>query len=146
MVIFELDDPWPTSAVRFSSGDISALTVATCSAILPNSVCMPVAKTRPRASPDTSEVPAKLGPLTVVGLGGMQMPAWLAEGCDDRLIARAAGDRGLTVSPMTGYFLGPPDRAGLYLGYAGVPDQEVEPALATLRDILGASTQERPSR
>jgi hypothetical protein len=32
----------PTSAVRFSSGDGSLLTVETCSAILPNSVCMPV--------------------------------------------------------------------------------------------------------
>ena len=41
----------PTSAVRFSSGEISTLTVETCSAILPNSVCIPVLVTIALARP-----------------------------------------------------------------------------------------------
>lgn len=69
--------------------------------------------------------------------GGMQMPAWLRAGSDDRRIARSAGERGLSVSPMAGYYLGPPGPPGLYLGYAGIPDHEVEPALRTLAQVIG---------
>ncbi len=80
-----------------------------------------------------------LGAGTVIEApaGGMQVPAWLPDGADDRRIAAACAMRGLAVSPMAAYYLGPPARAGLYLGYAGVPDADVAPALAILASIIG---------
>jgi GntR family transcriptional regulator/MocR family aminotransferase len=72
--------------------------------------------------------------------GGMQMPAWLHAGCDDRRIAQLAAEQGLTVSPMAAYYLGPPGTPGLYLGYAGIPDAEVEPALHTLARVIERCT------
>ena len=75
--------------------------------------------------------------------GGMQMPAWLQPGHDDRHIARAAGERGLSVAPMAGYYLGPPGAPGLYLGYAGVADLDVEPSLHTLAQVIGEAGERR---
>ena len=64
------------------------------------------------------------------------MPAWLSDRADDRRIAEAAERQGLGISAMAGYFLAAPTRPGLYLGYAGVPDGDVEPALITLGKVL----------
>jgi len=83
-----------------------------------------------------------LGSLVTLDVppGGMQMPAWLAPGSDDRRIAEEAGRRNLSVSAMANYYLAAPERPGLYLGYAGVPDTDVEPALITLGEVLGEAT------
>jgi hypothetical protein len=51
---------------------------------------------------------------------------------DDADGTGVTGELGLCLSPMAGYYLGTPAQAGLYLGYAGVPDADVEPALAML--------------
>ena len=75
--------------------------------------------------------------------GGMQMPAWLACGSDDRRVAHSADRAGVSVSAMANYYLASPARPGLYLGYAGVPDADVESALLTLGEVLSATTRTR---
>jgi GntR family transcriptional regulator/MocR family aminotransferase len=75
--------------------------------------------------------------------GGMQMPAWLHADCDDRRVSARAAEQGLTVSPMAAYYLGPPGPPGLYLGYAGIPDADVEPALRTLARVIADSRADR---
>ncbi|MFT5172955.1 MAG: GntR family transcriptional regulator/MocR family aminotransferase [Gammaproteobacteria bacterium] len=75
--------------------------------------------------------------------GGMQMPAWLVCGSDDRRVAESAERRGLSVSAMANYYLASPARPGLYLGYAGVADADVEPALITLGEVLNETTATR---
>ena len=71
---------------------------------------------------------------------GVQMPAWLADGCDDRRVAESAEREGLRVHAMANYYLACPQRPGLYLGYAGVADAQVEPALITLGKVVSQAT------
>ncbi|OZB69156.1 MAG: hypothetical protein B7X30_14070, partial [Thiomonas sp. 13-64-67] len=46
---------------------------------------------------------------------------------DDEAIARAADAQGMTVRPLSRYYLGAPQRRGLILGYAYVPTERVPP-------------------
>ena len=69
---------------------------------------------------------------------GMHLTVWLrdrdrAQG--DALIA-AARERGLGLFPISPYYLSPPDKAGLLLGYGGLSVTEIEQALAILEQGL----------
>jgi GntR family transcriptional regulator/MocR family aminotransferase len=64
--------------------------------------------------------------------GGMQLPVWLQDGNDDQRVAALAGRFGLSISALTAYYQEAAPRPGLLLGYAGVPDEEVTPALTLL--------------
>jgi GntR family transcriptional regulator/MocR family aminotransferase len=68
--------------------------------------------------------------------GGMQLPAHFTAGHDDDAIASAAASQGLHLSPLSGYYLEAPPRKGLYLGFAGVPEEQVEPGLRQLATLL----------
>lgn len=72
------------------------------------------------------------------GEGGLQLSAWLAENADDRSLADAAMKAGLHVSPLSLYRL-EDGRPGLYMGYASVPEAELERAAASLAGILRAA-------
>jgi GntR family transcriptional regulator / MocR family aminotransferase len=72
---------------------------------------------------------------------GLHLMAWLtpaiAERLGDRGAAEAAAAAGIAVSPLSDYFTGPPDRHGLLLGYAAVPEDEIERGAARLAEALG---------
>jgi GntR family transcriptional regulator/MocR family aminotransferase len=61
---------------------------------------------------------------------GLHLMAWLtpavAEGLGDRGAAEVAAAAGIAVSPLCEYFTGLPDRQGLLLGYAAVPEDAIE--------------------
>ncbi|MGF1591775.1 MAG: PLP-dependent aminotransferase family protein [Kiloniellaceae bacterium] len=61
---------------------------------------------------------------------GLHLMGWLkpqlAERLGDRGAAEAAARAGIAVSPLSDYFTGTPDRQGLLLGYAAVPEDEIE--------------------
>lgn len=61
---------------------------------------------------------------------GLHLMAWLrpavAQRLGDRGAAAAAATAGIAVSPLCEYFTGEPDRQGLLLGYAAVPEDEIE--------------------
>ena len=69
---------------------------------------------------------------------GMHIPVWLK----DRNLAQGRGfvDRarsmGLGLYSISPYYLEPPDRAGLILGYAGLPVGDIEKALEVFRACL----------
>ena len=44
---------------------------------------------------------------------------------DDRAIWRLAERHGVTVLPLSAYYMGRPKRQGLLVGYAGVPEPEI---------------------
>ena len=67
---------------------------------------------------------------------GMQVAAWLARGVDDRAVAEAGRRAGLALRPLSPYWIGPGARPGLHLGYAAVPEQEMEPAVLRLAHLL----------
>lgn len=62
------------------------------------------------------------------GQAGMHLVAWLdAFEHEDRLVAEAR-DEGISLSPLSSYYLDAPGRPGLVLGYAGTVEAEIERA------------------
>ncbi|GGD48255.1 PLP-dependent aminotransferase family protein [Pseudoxanthomonas indica] len=69
---------------------------------------------------------------------GMHIPVWLKHRSREegrQFIERARG-MGLGLYSLSPYYLDPPDRAGLILGYAGLPVRDIELALEVLRRCL----------
>lgn len=81
------------------------------------------------------------------GQAGMHLVAWL----DDRDIERAlvvrATEQGISLSPLSGYYLRQPGRPGLVLGYAGARDEEIVRAGEWLArewlSLVGAAAADR---
>jgi GntR family transcriptional regulator/MocR family aminotransferase len=71
---------------------------------------------------------------------GLHLMAWLtptvAERLGDRGAAEVAAKAGIAVSPLCEYFTGKPDRQGLLLGYAAVPEAEIERGARRLAEAL----------
>ncbi|WP_245947826.1 PLP-dependent aminotransferase family protein [Billgrantia montanilacus] len=62
------------------------------------------------------------------GQAGMHLVAWLDDAEHERnLVDRAAGE-GISLSPLSSYYLIAPGRPGLVLGYAGTVEAEIERA------------------
>jgi DNA-binding transcriptional MocR family regulator len=66
----------------------------------------------------------------------MQIASFLAPGADDRLAATAAAQAGIHTGALSAYYLGDRKPAGLYLGYAGVPDADISGAAQRLAAAL----------
>ena len=69
---------------------------------------------------------------------GMHLVASLADGIDDRKLARAAAELGVETPALSTYYRAHPPRRGLLLGYAGVPEKVIPRALATLARAFAA--------
>ena len=71
---------------------------------------------------------------------GMHLLAGLAPALAGRMDDRAAAERlaaaGVTATPLSDYYVGPPDRQGLLLGYAAFDARAIEDAAARARDAL----------
>jgi GntR family transcriptional regulator/MocR family aminotransferase len=78
--------------------------------------------------------------------GGMHLVARphpdFAPGFDDVAAAAAARAAGVEVSPLSPCYGAVPGRQGFLLGYAGVPESEIEPAVTRLRNALTSSKHE----
>jgi GntR family transcriptional regulator/MocR family aminotransferase len=70
---------------------------------------------------------------------GMQLAARFPSARDDREVAARAAAAGVVAAPLSIYYLGRPRCRGLLLGYAGVPEREIGPAVQVLAGVLGAS-------
>jgi GntR family transcriptional regulator/MocR family aminotransferase len=72
---------------------------------------------------------------------GLHLMAWLkaplAKKLGDRGAAEAAASVGIAVSPLSEYYAGTPDRQGLLLGYAAVPEEEIESGAQRLARAFG---------
>jgi GntR family transcriptional regulator/MocR family aminotransferase len=80
------------------------------------------------------EVPADPGGLHLVAY---LSPA-LSRRMDDREASRRAALAGIAVPPLSDYWIGRAQRQGLLLGYATLPEQAIEPAIARLAEVLSA--------
>ncbi|NIA71039.1 PLP-dependent aminotransferase family protein [Pelagibius litoralis] len=71
---------------------------------------------------------------------GLHLMAWLkpevAKRLGDKAAARVAGEAGISVTPLADYFFGKPARQGLLLGYAAVPEDEINRQAARLGEAL----------
>ena len=77
--------------------------------------------------------------VEVVGANsGVHVVVWL-RGIDasrvNELLSRATA-KGLGIYPVTPYYMRPPRRAGLLVGYAGLTEREIRDGIAVLREIL----------
>ena len=72
--------------------------------------------------------------------GGMHLVARphpdFGAGFDDLAAAAAARAAGVQVSPLSACYRGVPVAQGFLLGYAGTPEDQIEPAVTQLRDVL----------
>jgi GntR family transcriptional regulator / MocR family aminotransferase len=55
---------------------------------------------------------------------------------DDERVAQACAQAGLSVRPLSRYYLAPPVQRGLIVGYAYVPSEQVRPAAVKLAGVL----------
>jgi GntR family transcriptional regulator/MocR family aminotransferase len=62
----------------------------------------------------------------------------LARQFDDREVARAAAAAGITAPALGECYLGEADRRGLFLGYAAVPEAEIEAKVEILAQAIRA--------
>jgi GntR family transcriptional regulator/MocR family aminotransferase len=69
---------------------------------------------------------------------GMHMVGWLPAGVDDRRIAEAAVQAGLSVSPLSRYCLQPVARGGLLFGFAGAHEVLIRLGVSKLAAVLKA--------
>jgi GntR family transcriptional regulator/MocR family aminotransferase len=73
----------------------------------------------------------------VGGDAGLHLVMQLPGDVDDRVAAAAALERNVVVRPLSGYYADASRAsAGLLLGYACVPDEEIAPAFDTLADAI----------
>ena len=59
---------------------------------------------------------------------------------DDRAVTSAAARAGIAVAPLSACYAGRRRQHGLILGYAGTPEDAIDPACATLADVLREAT------
>ena len=71
---------------------------------------------------------------------GMHLVGYLAPSLaarmDDLEASRRAAQNGVSARPLSGFYAGPVKQQGLLLGYAGVPDKMIEPAVERLAAAL----------
>jgi GntR family transcriptional regulator/MocR family aminotransferase len=67
---------------------------------------------------------------------GMHLIGWLRTGLNDQAISRRAAAAGLDVRPLSFYCIEAKQRAGLLLGYTGIPVPEIRRGIRALADIL----------
>ena len=60
----------------------------------------------------------------------------LAKRMDDREAGRRAAAAGVSARPLSSFYVGPAREQGLLLGYAGVPDRTIKPAVRRLAEAL----------
>tara|TARA_B100000700_G_scaffold28951_1_gene27874 strand:- start:21969 stop:23540 length:1572 start_codon:yes stop_codon:yes gene_type:complete len=75
-----------------------------------------------------------LAPAVRVGLelsegqAGMHLVAWLDDHATEAALVARGLDHGIGLSPLSTYYLTPPGRPGLVLGYAGASEEEIDRA------------------
>ena len=91
-----------------------------------------------RALDGLLEVPAADGGMHLIAdLGPM-----LAKRLDDRRIWQLAERHGVTVLPLSAYYMGRPRRQGLLIGYAGVAEPEIRAGIDRLAAVLARESGE----
>jgi GntR family transcriptional regulator / MocR family aminotransferase len=77
---------------------------------------------------------------------GMHLVAALPPDADDVAIAARAVEAGVVVRPISTQYLGRPDRRALLLGYAGVPEREIDRGIELLARVLQEGSRRSVAR
>jgi len=77
--------------------------------------------------------------LEVVGAeAGMHLVALLPNGINDVIVARKAGELGISATPLSTCYSKPPSRGGLILGYGGVNPHQIHDGIRKLKTVIQA--------
>ncbi|WP_019347943.1 aminotransferase-like domain-containing protein, partial [Mycolicibacterium conceptionense] len=68
---------------------------------------------------------------------GLHVVVRLADGSDDVATAAKLADQGVTASPLSTYFAGPPDARGLVCGYARLPETQADAVAERIVSAIG---------
>ncbi|HET7714366.1 MAG TPA: PLP-dependent aminotransferase family protein [Bauldia sp.] len=79
------------------------------------------------------------------GRTGIQIAAPFRMPIDDRAVVAAAAASGVNLAPLSLYFLHEPRQQGLMMGYAGVPESDMDRLFPVIRNILAAAEKTRAS-
>jgi GntR family transcriptional regulator/MocR family aminotransferase len=77
---------------------------------------------------------------------GMHLVAELPPDADDVAIAARAIEAGVVVRPISTQYLGRPSRRALLLGYAGVPEREIDRGIELLARVLQDGSRRSSTR
>ncbi len=75
------------------------------------------------------------------GRTGIQVASPFRMPIDDHAVVRAAATAGVNIAPLSLYFLDEPRQPGLMMGYAGVPESEMDRLFPVLRNIVAAAAR-----
>jgi GntR family transcriptional regulator/MocR family aminotransferase len=74
---------------------------------------------------------------------GMHLVAELPPDADDVAITARGLEAGILLRPLSSHYVGRADRRGLLLGYAGVPEREIEGGVEQLAQVLEERSRPR---
>jgi len=66
---------------------------------------------------------------------GMHLVGWLPEGVSDVELSKKGAERGLKLSPVSGYYKVKPARGGFVLGYTAFDERQIKEGVKVLREI-----------
>lgn len=69
---------------------------------------------------------------------GMQLTAFYRRPLDQDALLAQARHKGLNLTPLSRYYLGQPPCGGLYLGFGGIPRENLESSVKTLQECFQA--------
>jgi GntR family transcriptional regulator/MocR family aminotransferase len=72
---------------------------------------------------------------------GLHLVGWLPEGADERELAILADQHGITVYPLSEFWIGPTERRGLLFGFAPFGEDELKEGVQKLADAWGQTHQ-----
>lgn len=75
---------------------------------------------------------------------GVHLVGHLPEGVDDREFCEAAGAAGISLRPLSMYYLTPPRRSGVILGFAAIPPKRIAWGMEKLAAIAKQFSQPAP--
>ncbi|MEF8940817.1 MAG: hypothetical protein V5A22_13310, partial [Salinivenus sp.] len=67
---------------------------------------------------------------------GLHLVGWLPDGVDDREVSAHLDEHDIVALPLSFYSERPLPRGGLLLGYAGVPEDEIDDEVHRMAEIL----------
>ncbi len=73
--------------------------------------------------------------------GGMQLPVWLKPGLDAGRISERAFEQNIVAPNLAEFYLGKQPQPGLFLGFAGVAEDEMETAMSRLAEIIRSAVK-----
>jgi GntR family transcriptional regulator/MocR family aminotransferase len=72
---------------------------------------------------------------------GMHLVGWLPDGVSDVEMSKKGAERGLKLSPVSGYYQTKPARGGFVLGYTAFDERQIRDGVRVIKELLRSTWQ-----